>query len=449
MVGNESIQTKEFKTTDIFLTFTKKSIMHKFFFSIITLLLTSSLYSQCWKSIGRMDNDSVPTSFAIKEDGTLWAWGRNDYGLFGNGNKTSSAVPVKVNNDTDWQSISYSWGSVKGVKTDGTLWAWGVNLGDGTKNSSLIPKQIGIETQWKEVASDYRTLALKNNGSLWYWDGEYCLTPTMVGTDTDWKTIFSKYAIKNNGTLWVIHHDYVGGIYVAKHTQVGVENDFKQVDVNYAIKTDGTLWFYNDQHGNSIGDFLNQKKQVNNAIWQTVSCGNGWNFNGYGITIDGALWYLSNGVATRIGNEINWKAVTVEHIGSGDGTGGTKIAIKTDGTIYTWGTECCGEMGNSYNDSPILLPTILNTPGCLASIEEVRPSENTFDMFPNPTDGLLIFSVKDKIIESISIKNTEGRIVLVVSNPSNTIDISELEKGVYFLECYDSKSAFSKLIIKN
>lgn len=138
--------------------------MHKFFFLFITLLLTSNLYSQCWKSIGRMDNDSVPTSFAIKEDGTLWAWGRNSYGLFGNGNKTSSSVPVKVNNDTDWQSISYSSGSVKGVKTDGTLWAWGGNLGDGTKNSSLIPKQIGSEKQWKEVASDYRTLALKNNG---------------------------------------------------------------------------------------------------------------------------------------------------------------------------------------------------------------------------------------------------------------------------------------------
>ena len=429
--------------------------MHKFFFSIITLLLTSSLYAQCWKSIGRIDKDSVPTSFAIKEDGTLWAWGRNDYGLFGNGNTTSSPVPVKVNNDTDWQSISYSGGSVKGIKTDGTLWAWGGNLGDGTKNSSLIPKQIGIEKQWKEVASDYRTLALKNNGSLWYWGGwgdENFLTPTMVGTDTDWKTIFSEYAIKNNGTLWIIRLDYVGGVYVAKHTQVGVENDFKQIDVNYAIKTDGTLWYYDDNSANSVGgSFQNSKIQVNNSNWQSISCGNGWESNGFGITTDGALWSLNRGTATRIGNETNWKSITVEHIGSGlnDGKGGTKIAIKTDGTIYTWGTECCGEMGNSYNDSPILLPTILNTPGCLASIDEVTSSENSFDMFPNPTDGLLNISVKDKIMESISIKNTEGRTVLVVSNPSNTIDISELKKGIYFLECHDSKSTYSKLIIKN
>jgi hypothetical protein len=425
--------------------------MHKFFFLIITLLLTSNLYSQCWKSIGRMDNDSVPTSFAIKEDGTLWAWGRNSYGLFGNGNKTSSSVPVKVNNDTDWQSISYSSGSVKGVKTDGTLWAWGGNLGDGTKNSSLIPKQIGSEKQWKEVASDYRTLALKNNGSLWYWDGEYYLTPTMVGTDTDWKTIFSNYAIKNNGTLWVIYLNYVSGKYIAQLSQVGDENDFKQVDVNYAIKTDGTLWFYDDNSANSVGaSFQNSKIQVNNSNWQSISCGNGWESNGFGITTDGALWSLTRGTATRIGNETNWKSITVEHIGNGlnDGKGGTKIAIKTDGTVYTWGTECCGELGNSYNDSPIILPTILNTPGCLASVDDISMSEDLINVYPNPTDGILTISSKDKVVENITIKNAEGRTVLFIQNLNGVIDIQKLDKGLYFLEWNENSNVKSKLIIK-
>ena len=127
--------------------------MHKFFFSVITLLLTSSLYSQCWKSIGRIDGDTLPTSFAIKDDGTLWAWGIN-YGYYGNGTTTASAIPLKIGNDTNWKFINYSQSNVFGIKTDGTLWAWGDSgLGNGTTNSSLVPVQIGIENQWKDVST--------------------------------------------------------------------------------------------------------------------------------------------------------------------------------------------------------------------------------------------------------------------------------------------------------
>ena len=418
------------------------SIMYKITLSLLTLIFSTSLYSQCWKSIGRIDGDTVSTSFAIKDDGTLWAWGHNGYyGLYGNGTTTASAIPLKIGNDTNWKFINYSQSNVFAIKDDGTLWAWGDSgLGNGTTNSSLVPVQIGIENQWKDVSTAWGgTYALKNNGTLWYWGKDwvngnyvYTLNPTKIGTDTDWKYIYtmygSTYLIKNDGSLWQSG---------SNPTKIGNETDFKLVISNYAIKVNGSLWNYS----NNSNPFSGTKQQVGTNTWLTISEAY-YDSEVHGITTDGKLWRINNGVATQIGNESNWKEVTV--------LVNTKLAIKTDGTIYTWGTECCGEFGNGYVDGlPIALPTIVNTPGCLASIDEVYSSENTFDMFPNPTDGLLYISVKDKIIERVSIKNTEGRTVLVISKPSNTIDISELEKGVYFLECHDSKSFWSKLIVKN
>jgi hypothetical protein len=430
----------------------KKPIMHKFFFSIITLLLTTSLYSQCWKSIGRMDGDTASTSFAIKENGTLWAWGLNN-GLYGNGNGNSSAIPLKIGNDTNWKFINYSQSNVFGLKTDGTLWAWGNNgLGNGTTNSSLVPVQIGIENQWKDVSTAWGNgvIAIKNNGTIWCWGSTNDLTPTKIGNETDWKCIYkfysSAYALKNNGTLWEIKWNWNGGNsyeLIKVFNQIGNESDFKQVISNYAIKTDGSLFYYS----NNSTPFLGAKQHVGSNTWGMISEGY-YDDDVHGITTDGKLWKINNGVATQIGNESNWKEVTVLGSGNSSNYGSVKLALKTDGTLYSWGSECCGEFGNGYVDGlPIALPTIVNTPGCLVSIDEVNSSE--FGAFPNPTDGFLNISLQDKIIESISIKNTEGRTVLFIQNPTNTIDIRQLENGIYFLDCRDSKSVWSKLIVKN
>jgi hypothetical protein len=73
-------------------------------------------------------------SFAIKNDGTLWAWGANDLGQLGDGTTINRRAPVKVMEGA--VAISTSTGFAMALKTDGSLWAWGGNfsgqLGDGT-----------------------------------------------------------------------------------------------------------------------------------------------------------------------------------------------------------------------------------------------------------------------------------------------------------------------------
>ncbi len=108
------------------------------------------------------------------------------------------------------------------IALNGTLWAWGLNgagqLGDGTTISKLTPTLIGTDTDWAVVsAGELRTVALKTDGSLWAWgannsgllgDGTNVdrHVPTRIGSDKDWIAISAGQdlttARKSDGSLW-------------------------------------------------------------------------------------------------------------------------------------------------------------------------------------------------------------------------------------------------------
>ena len=92
-------------------------------------------------------------SMAIKNNGTLWTWGRNFDGELGNGGNPSTVnVPTQIGADTNWAKINGGYRCSYAIKTNGTLWAWGKNsngqLGNGTTINTLIPIQIGLSTNW-------------------------------------------------------------------------------------------------------------------------------------------------------------------------------------------------------------------------------------------------------------------------------------------------------------
>ena len=106
--------------------------------------LSPSLYRSYPRQVGTDTWSKVfagwKVSFGIKPDGTLWAWGLNDVGQLGIGNTTNQFSPVQVGTDTDWVDV-VSGGSgddqfTIATKSDGTVWAWGDNqvgqYGNGT-----------------------------------------------------------------------------------------------------------------------------------------------------------------------------------------------------------------------------------------------------------------------------------------------------------------------------
>ena len=68
------------------------------------------------------------TSFAIKTDGTLWAWGYNSNGQLGDNSPgpTSRSSPVQIPGTT-WAKVQGGEQSSAAIKTDATLWMWGTN----------------------------------------------------------------------------------------------------------------------------------------------------------------------------------------------------------------------------------------------------------------------------------------------------------------------------------
>jgi len=185
---------------------------------------------------------------AIKTDGSLWAWGKNEYGMLGQNDTTKQSSPVQVGTDTTWSKLSVitpEQGQTAGaVKTDGTLWAWGNNnmgqLGQDNRTIYSSPKQVGTGTNWANVASGSKAfMAVKTDGTLWVMgDNERGAlglnqgpgsssvdlrsSPTQIpGTNWDLSNFRlvrnseAMMAMKQDGTLWAWGH---GGGYLGLNT---------------------------------------------------------------------------------------------------------------------------------------------------------------------------------------------------------------------------------------
>lgn len=85
-------------------------------------------------------------SLAVRQDGTVWAWGYNAYGQVGDGTASNRLSPVQVPGLTGAVSVAGGVYHSLALKSDGTVWSWGYNsygnLGDNTTINRYIPVQV-------------------------------------------------------------------------------------------------------------------------------------------------------------------------------------------------------------------------------------------------------------------------------------------------------------------
>ncbi len=124
-----------------------------------------------WSSVSNKGSNGSALSLATKTDGTLWSWGKNQFGQLGQNNVTQYSSPVQIPGTT-WSSISGNDYYALATKTDGTLWSWGYNtrgqLGQNDRTHFSSPVQIP-GTTWSSVAGYQHSLATKTDGTLWSW----------------------------------------------------------------------------------------------------------------------------------------------------------------------------------------------------------------------------------------------------------------------------------------
>ena len=139
-----------------------------------------------WKAI------SAGTGFtlALKNDGTVWAWGANGIGQLGTNTTTNSSVPVQVVGPsgtgylTGITTISAGAAYSLARMNNGTVWAWGANdsgqLGNNTNTYSSVPVQVvgpgggGALTGITSIsAGQYHSIARKSDGTVWAWGSNY------------------------------------------------------------------------------------------------------------------------------------------------------------------------------------------------------------------------------------------------------------------------------------
>jgi alpha-tubulin suppressor-like RCC1 family protein len=175
-------------------------------------------------------------TIALREDGTVWAYGENGSGQLGDGTDVDKNNPTRLSALSGVVSVVAGTNHTLAVKADGTAWAWGANgynqLGDGTTTNRLSPVQVkdpsdpsGFLTGVVRVAAGERySMALKSNGTVWSWgynytgqlgDGTYVgkTAPVQVKDPSDPSGFLKgvsaisaggahSVALKTNGTVW-------------------------------------------------------------------------------------------------------------------------------------------------------------------------------------------------------------------------------------------------------
>jgi len=220
----------------------------------------------------------------------LYTWGLGTSGQLGENYTSQDFVPNQTFAEgTNWKQVASGNQHTAAIKTDGTLWTWGLGSSGRLGNAQVTNRSTPVTTfaggnNWKQVsAGDLHTAAIKTDGTLWTWGA---------------------------GGSGQLGNAQIGSGSTPVTTFTGGTN-WKQVSAGTihtaAIKTDGTLWVWGNANNGRLG---NGAISVNRSTPVTTFTG---------------------------GN--NWKQVS-----SGDAH---TAAIKTDGTLWTWGAGSNGRLGTN------------------------------------------------------------------------------------------------------
>jgi len=319
-----------------------------------TIVAASSILTPARVSGGRAYrhmSSSQTHTVAIAVDGTLWAWGGNDFGQLGDGTTEVRSAPTRIGTENNWLYTSVRREHSFAINALGEIWAWGSNesgrLGDGTIIDQPEPVHVAdFADNWVSISAGFdHTLALNEDGELWAWgnnvsgrlgtgNSTHSLYPIRVQPTSTWVSMHAgngaSFAINDEGELWVWGNNVMGRLGNGTTTSslqpihIGDEWSWESVTMGQhhtiGITTCGKMFAWGDGRNGQIGD-------------------------GY---------MLSRHEPTRVGEYDNWTTAA----------GGTSqsMAINSDGELFAWGDGRNGRLGNGLASGNFETPVLITSP---------------------------------------------------------------------------------------
>jgi alpha-tubulin suppressor-like RCC1 family protein len=240
-----------------------------------------------------------------------------------------------VQSQTTWKMVSAGTEFGFALRSDSTLWCWGFNgngqLGTGNPGTET-PVQMGTEHSWVRVACGAaHTLAIKADGTLWGWGYNY---GGVVG---------------NSGLTQV-----------DTPNQIGTDQDWVYIASGLAhcagIKSNGTLWMWGDNSSGQLGNGTNTGSDVPIEIstagidmlpWTQVSLGA---VHTLALKSNGTLYTWGNNSQGQLGNNTQVNSVSPVQIGTASWKNvsagfGHSTGVQMDSTAWSWGFNGNGQLG--------------------------------------------------------------------------------------------------------
>ncbi|MDO5398734.1 MAG: S8 family serine peptidase [bacterium] len=317
-----------------------------------------------WELFSSLDNVSITAGkeyiAVLKADGSVWTWGKNNYGQLGLGNYTNTTNPQQVPNLTGISQISAGTYHMMAVNTSGQAYAWGYNvegcLGNGTKTNSTVPvKMLNASNTSAVYGGEKVSFVINKNGELFVcgqnYSGEQCDNTQNVQTVLHKVSISERVkmadgeygscmAVTEDGKLYTWGSNYYGKLGNGQEEnncvpQLVIDSGIVEADMGtfnaMARSEDGKVYFWGYSSNNYptlLNDISGATKiiagrQQEYIMLDTTVKGRGPNANG-SLGVGDTSWHSSWTSVTG-----DFKDIAIrEYWGA---------AIGTNGCIYTWG----------------------------------------------------------------------------------------------------------------
>lgn len=294
-------------------------------------------------------------SAALPGDGTVKSWGSNINGQLGNDSTFDSNTPVQTFLPTEAKITSFAGKNdhTLALQDDGTVWAWGFGqsgqLGTGDYNDSPAPVKVTALAGKKiiAVAASNHSMALQDDGTVWAWGYNY-------------------YGQIGNGTASMIP--------VATPVQVSALAGKKIIAIaagdghSVALQDNGAVWCWGWNASGQLGSgtFANSTAPATVAalsgkVITAIAAGAGTTF---AIQNDGSLWGWGDNSVGQVGDGSSANKATPQHLTALSGKHVTAVsaslhtlALVDNGSLWAWGGNNSGQLGNGKADgAPPLVP---------------------------------------------------------------------------------------------